>query len=72
MKIIKQSDTYRLYTEGERTEIERLKYPRWVGVLTLGQLPNIENIDVKDNCTDSELARSMRMANEFVLKYRKP
>jgi len=72
MGIIKQSDTYRLYTEGEKTMIERLKYPRWVGELTFGQLSDIENIEMKDNCNDiMEMARSMRMAGEFIVKFKK-
>ena len=73
MKTIKQSDTYRLYTEEEKTMIERLKYPRWVGELTFGQESDIEHIVMKDNCTDAmELARSMRSAAEFITKYPAP
>ncbi|MEI7675748.1 MAG: hypothetical protein WCJ03_03120 [Bacteroidales bacterium] len=71
--VIKQSDTYRLYTEGDKTMIERLKYPRWVGELTFGQLSDIEHIELKDQCKDvMEMARSLRMAGEFVVKYKKP
>ena len=73
MVIIKESDTYRMYTEGEKTMIERLKYPRWVGEVTFGQASDIEHIDMKDNCTDvMELARSMRQAAEFITKYPAP
>lgn len=61
--------TFELFERDGKTMIRRNKPPRFVGEVTFGQLSDIENIEMVDECNDClELARVIRKAGEFLLK----
>ena len=60
---------FKLYEENGKQVIERLVFPRFKGIVTMGQLSDIEDVEWIDDCTDAmELARTMRSAGEFLIK----
>jgi hypothetical protein len=60
---------FRLYEEKGKQIIERIVYPRFKAVVTMGILSDIEDIELLDDCTDyTVLARAMRAAGEFLIK----
>ena len=60
---------FKLYEKDGKQVIERLVYPRFTGVVTMGILSDIEDVEMLDDCTDvMELARAMRSASEFLRK----
>jgi hypothetical protein len=64
-----ESDKFRIFEKKGKQFIERVVYPRFRGVITMGLLSDIEDIEILDNCTDaSVLARAMRSAGEFLIK----
>lgn len=61
--------TFELFESDGKTMIRRNKPPRFIGKVTFGQLSDIENIEMIDECNDHlEFARVMRKAGEFLLK----
>jgi len=64
-----RNDKFKIYEEKGNQIIERLVYPRFKGVITMGELSDIENIVIIDECFDPlELAKAMRSASEFMRK----
>jgi hypothetical protein len=59
---------FKLFEENGKQVIERLIYPRFKGVVTMGVASDIENVEMIDNCMDPVvLARAIREAGEFLL-----
>lgn len=64
-----EKQTFELFEVDGKTMIRRNKYPRFIGEVTFGQLSDIENIEMIDECSDlSKLAKVMRKAGEFIIK----
>lgn len=60
---------YELFERNGKKMIRRNKFPRFIGEITFGQLSDIENIEMLDECTNpSEFAKAMRSAGEFLIK----
>lgn len=65
---INKIPAYELYTEDGYVMIRRNKFPRFTGVVTMGQTSDIERIQWIDECSLMEAARAMRKAAEFLRK----
>lgn len=60
---------YELFEHEGKQMIRRNKYPRFIGEITFGQLSDIENIVMIDECTDlSQLTQVLQKAGEFITK----
>lgn len=58
---------FKVYKEGDSTYIESLKFPRFKGKITFGQLSDIENIELIDRDADvMEMARMLREAGDYI------
>lgn len=64
-----EKQVFELFEVDGKTMIRRTKYPRFTAEVSFGQLSDIENIKMIDECLDvSTLAKVMRKASEFLLK----
>lgn len=62
-----ESETFELFNVDGKTMIRRNKYPRFIGEITFGQISDIENIKMIDECADlSELTSVMQKAGEYL------
>jgi hypothetical protein len=66
------NNIFRIYQNGESQIIERLIYPRFIGVITFsGDLSDIEDIEVDEDILDAgDIATALREAGEFLLNYK--
>jgi hypothetical protein len=63
---------FQLLKEQGKLTIIHNEYPKFKGNVTFGQLSDIENIEMIDNCTDPMIiARAMREAGEYILSQNK-
>ncbi|MEG1839210.1 MAG: hypothetical protein RR220_07970 [Bacteroidaceae bacterium] len=63
-----KQEVYELFERAGEKWIRRNKFPRFIGRITFGALSDIDDVEVLDECTDLELAKSMRKAGEFLNK----
>jgi Helix-turn-helix. len=60
-------ENFKIYEKDDKTYIERLVSPRFVGEITFGAKSDIENIEWIDSCVEvMTIARAMREAGEFI------
>ncbi len=68
-KNFNRKPTFELYEEGNKLMIRRNTFPRFTGEVTFGELSDIENIIMLDDCaTVEQQVRALRMAGEFLTK----
>lgn len=63
---------YELYPENGYVMIRRNKFPRFTGIVIMGEYPSIENIQWLDECTEKDAEKSLKKAEIFLKrsKYR--
>ena len=59
---------YELYPENGYVMIRRNKFPRFTGIVIMGEYPSMENIHWLDECTEKDAEKALKKAEIFLKK----